>query len=358
MVRFIKSENAAGVIAALLCSIFLLSGCSDNNSGLPEKYMGDKSDTLNSTVKIAYYGRIDETPLFAAVENGFFKNNGINAKLVKMNDIDIKSEFNSGSLDAITADYRFFQYIEEGLPLKLTAGLHAGCIRVIVPLDSKIAAVKDLKEARIGVEAPGDGTMVLTSMLLKNNGIGPAESLDWKYYGGEGYIRAFENGDIDAACIWEPSEKDYQLLKAQYRTIYTNVEKSSSGNSGNTSGGHNHGAGLHFTRTFSGLSANLVEGNPEKAIFITKAWLEGAQWVSENSKEAVRLAVDKQYVTGSYEENLNRFSAYMWTNGVRTAKPNIKYFIKEQKANGLLKSSLNENEFFKKVFAGILPEFY
>ncbi len=355
MVGFAKSENAAEVITVLLCLILLLSGCSDNNSGLPEKYTGDKVDPLNKTVNIAYYGRIDETPLFAAIENGFFKNNGINAKLFKVNDADMMNEFNSGSLDAITADYRFFQYIEEGLPLKLTAGLHAGCIRIIVPTDSKIANVKSLKDTRMGVEAPGDGTMVLASMLLGNNGIEPANGLIWRYYGDNGYKHAFENGDIDAACIWEPSEKDAQLLKDHYRTIYTNVEKSSSGNQ---AGGHNHGAGLHFTRTFSGLAANLIEKNPQKAIFITKAWLEGARWVSENNKEAVKLALDKQYVRDSYEDNLNRISAYMWTDGVKTAKPNIRYFIKEQKINGLLKTTLNENDFFKKVFAGILPEFY
>lgn len=350
-----KSKKLISLITGLLCVMYLLTACGGNGTGDFEKYSGDSKDTDNDTVRIGYSGRLDELPLFAAYDKGYFIENGINAELIKINDADIKSEYVAKRLDAVTADYRYFKFIDEGLLLKITVGLTAGCIRLIVPYHSEIKGIKDLKGCRIGVEDFGDGTLVLSSMLFKGNGIDVEDSISWKPYGENGFTKAFENNEIDAACIWEPSEKDSEFLKEKYRTLYTNVEE---GASGLKNGVHNHGAGVHFTRTYTGISESLIENHPEKAIFITKAWLQGANWVSENNTQAARLVTDKGYLTGSYEENLNTLSSYMWTNGVSASKLNIRFSIKEQKSNGILKENLNENDLFEKVFAGIFPEFY
>ncbi|MDF2987462.1 MAG: hypothetical protein K0R50_2972 [Eubacterium sp.] len=354
MLNNFKLKNAVCLITGLLC-VLLLSACGSNSAFLNEKYSGDKSDPDNDTVRIGYFGQIYESPLLAAYEQGYFKKSGINVEMIKINDKDIKNEYIAEKLDAVTADYRFFKYIEEGLPVKVTAGLNAGCIRIIVPNDSKITGLNQLKDVKMGVEDLGDGTMVLTSMLLKGNRLDTGSGFSWKPYRSDGYIKAFENGVIDAACIWEPSEKDSVILNNEFRTLYTNINTEASGTK---SSGHNHGSALHFTRTFTGISAGLVDENPEKAIFITKAWLQGAGWVSENNEAAAKLLTEKKYVPGSQDENLNALASYMWTIGVASAKPNIKYLVKEQKKNGILKENLNEADFFKKVFAGVMPEFY
>lgn len=347
-------KKVISLILSSLCVFYLLSACGGNSLNGYEKYTGGRTDPDNSTVRIGYSGRIDELPLIAAFEKGYFQDNGINAELVKINDTDVMSEYVTKRLDAVTADYRYFKYIEQGLLLKVTVGLTAGCIRLLVPNGSKIKEIEDLKGSRIGIEDLGDGTMVLSSMLFSGNGIDAGSEIRWKPYGKNGFMKAFENNDIDAACIWEPSEKASEFLKDKFRTLYTNAEQGTSG----LKNGHSHGSGMHFTRTYAGISESLAVNYPEKAVYITKAWLQGANWVSGNNAAAAGLMTDKGFVTGSYEENFNTLSSYMWTNGVSASKLNIKNTIKEQKNNGVLKENLDENEFFKKVFAGILPEFY
>lgn len=355
MWEFHKIKRTAGCIAAALGLLLLPAACSHGTFYAPEKYNSDRNDKNNTAVKIGYFGRTEEIPLFAALEKGFFKNGGIDAELIKIQDKDLVRKFNSGELDAVTADYRFFKYLEDGLPVRLTAGLNAGCFRIIVRADSPISNINDLKGIRMGSEGTGDGTMVLAYMLLKGNGIDPAEEVQWEPLGENNCINALEKGDIDAACIWEPAEKNAGLIQEKYRTVYANSKMTAGSKAG---GGHNHGSGTHFTRAFTGISRDLIEKHPEKAVYITKAWLEGSLWASENVPDAVKLAIDKGYVKDRYEDSLDLLSAYMWTNGAGGAKPNIKFFIQEQKAMGILEKSLDEEEFYKKVFAGIMPEFY
>ncbi|MBN7773351.1 ABC transporter substrate-binding protein [Clostridium aminobutyricum] len=349
--QLVKIRNFTAWTIGLLC-IVLLSGCSGNISHA-EKYTGDKADTENSVIRIAYSGKLDESPLFAAVENGYFEEQGIRVELINGEDAEIQEGIRSGTIDGVTADYRFFKSIEEGLPLQFTAGLHAGCIRLIVPADSEIGSVTDLQNATIGIEAPGDGTMVIASMLFKNNDMyQDGEEVQWSCYGEAGYEKAFQNKEIDAAFIWEPAENTAEQLDQTYRTIFATAQKSSTGGHG-----HNHSSSIHFTRSFVGLSGKLIQEHRDKAAFITKAWLEGAVWVSENPEAAVKLAASKYGVKGSYEDNMELISSYMWTNGVKDAKPNIQYYITEQRANGLLDNTLEEEDFYRKVFAEILPEF-
>lgn len=354
MFGFHKIKRAAVYIGTAVCLLFLSAACSHNTSSIAEKYKGEGHGNNNATVRIGYFGRLEEIPLFVAFEKGFFINSGINPELIKIRDEDLLVKFNSGELDAVTADYRFFNYIETGLPVRLTAGLNAGCIRILAKKDSHIEKIENLKGTRIGIEATGDGTMVLAAMLLRSSGIDPKEDVRFVQLGENDPIEALEKGDIDAACIWEPGQKNGSLFLDKYTAVYTKADNTGE----NTGGSHHHGSGIHFTRTFTGLSSGLIEKYPQKAVYITKAWLEGAVWTSENNSEALKLAYEKGYTEGSFDAGLDLLSSYMWTNGVSGAKANIKYFIKEQKSAGVLGNQIDEAKFYKKVFAGIMPELY
>lgn len=339
------SKRVIGMLLGILSIIFTLSGCSIKSNA---KETSAKQD---ETVRIAYLGTIDEAPLYIAAEKGFFDKEGIKVELVKSDEDSLQEQIKTGTVDGVTAGSDYFKYIEEGLPLTITAGLHAGCIRLIVPLNSKAAVIRDLKKMRIGVKERGEGSMVFASMLLRKNNVNPARDVEWKYLGEQSFDEALKNGEIDAACIWEPSEKASVRVNGAYTTIFRTYIKD------DTQKGHNHSSKDHFTKSFVGLSESLIKEQPKKAASITRAWLSAANWIAANQEEATRLVTEKKYVSGSYEDHYDTLSSYMWTPGIKSAKQYIKYYIKEQKANGLLSASLDEKKFYKKAFKQVLPDF-
>ena len=90
-------------------------------------------------IRVGYIGITCEAPIFSAVENGFFKEEGLDPELVKCEWSKYKDVLALGGFD-IT--HHLIMYllkpIEQGLDVKFTAGIHTGCLRVQTAVDSKI----------------------------------------------------------------------------------------------------------------------------------------------------------------------------------------------------------------------------
>src|SRR5689334_19053443 len=69
--------NSKIVIAISLLGALLLSGCNKNASA-----PGTTANGLTK-IRVGYIGITCEAPIFAAVENGFFKEEGLEPELVK-----------------------------------------------------------------------------------------------------------------------------------------------------------------------------------------------------------------------------------------------------------------------------------
>jgi NitT/TauT family transport system substrate-binding protein len=82
-------------------------------------------------IRVGYIGITCEAPIFCAVENGFFKEEGLDVELVKCEWSKYKDVLALGGFD-IT--HHLIMYllkpIEQGLDVKFTAGIHRGCLRI------------------------------------------------------------------------------------------------------------------------------------------------------------------------------------------------------------------------------------
>jgi len=102
-------------------------------------------------IRVGYIGITCEAPIFCAVENGFFREEGLDVELVKCEWSKYKDVLALGGFD-IT--HHLIMYllkpIEQGLDVKFTAGIHRGCLRIQSAIDGNIKTAQDLRGKRIG----------------------------------------------------------------------------------------------------------------------------------------------------------------------------------------------------------------
>ena len=130
-------------------------------------------------VKVAYLGLTCEAAMFVAKEKGFFEEEGLDVEFVKTDWDGLRDGLGLGRFDA---NYTLIMYllkpIEQGLDVKITGGVHSGCLRVQAGAKSSIQSVADLKGKRIGIPTMGSPPFLFASRVLAAQGMDPDEGRD------------------------------------------------------------------------------------------------------------------------------------------------------------------------------------
>src|SRR5437764_9862979 len=85
----------------------------------------------SNKIRVGYIGITCEAPIFMAVEQGFFKEEGLDVELVRCQWAQYKDVLALGGFDVTHHLIMYFlKPIELGLDVKFTGGIHRGCLRV------------------------------------------------------------------------------------------------------------------------------------------------------------------------------------------------------------------------------------
>src|SRR5438876_2206540 len=183
-------------IALVATTLFLLIGCGRNRS--------DSAATSNK-VRDGYIGITCEVPIFTAVEKGFFKEEGLDASLVKCEWANYKDVLALGGFDITHHLIMYFlKPIEQGLDVKFTGGIHTGCLRVQSSTKGEIHVVKDLRGKRIGVPGMGTPPFIFANRVLGANGIDASKDVSWRVFPAGELGLALDKGEVDAVADSEP----------------------------------------------------------------------------------------------------------------------------------------------------------
>jgi NitT/TauT family transport system substrate-binding protein len=317
---------AASALIAASCFALLSVGCPKKNEG-PSK------------LKVAYLGLTCEAPIFAALENGYYKEEGLEVELVKTDWDGLREGLSLGTFDANhTLIMYLLKPIEQGMDVKITGGIHTGCLRVQAGRESDIKTIKDLKGKRIGVPTHiGSPPYLFASRVLARNEIDPspeAKQVTWLAFPPDVLGKALSDGRIDAVATSDPIGT-ILLGKKLVRNIADQaVDKP-------------------YCDEFccaAVVSGKLARENPEAAAKVTRALLRGAKWVHENPKAAAKIGVDKKYIAASIEINSQALSKLKYIPAVTRCKKNIEEAAKEMKAAGLLKPATDPAKLAKRAW--------
>jgi len=295
----------------------------------------------SNQLKVAYLGLTCEAPIFVAQEKGFFKEEGLDVQLVATDWDRLREGLGTGRFDANhTLIMYLLKPIENGTDLKITGGIHTGCLRLQKAVGSDIKTVKDLKGKKIGIPTHlGSPPYLFASRVLAANGIDPRpdkepKEVEWIAFPPSELELALKDKRVDAVATSDPIGTILigknlvevladQAVDAPYSEEYCCAAV---------------------------VSGKLARDNPKAAARVTRALLKGAKWVNENPTAAANLSVEKKYIASTAEINAQALSKLRYIPGVSRCRESVEQAAKDMKKAHLLKDDTDPEELAKRAW--------
>ncbi|KAA6300562.1 MAG: hypothetical protein EZS26_003286 [Candidatus Ordinivivax streblomastigis] len=329
----------AGVIVS---ACWVLSGCGNaaKTKGASETFPLGKIDIQ------ALPGGACTAPAYIAKEKGFFESEGLDVTLVSGDFETNKLGLASGKYPVANGDFQFFPSANQGLDIKLIAGLHQGCIQVLVPPGSLIKKAEDLAGKRIGVDEIGGSPMAVTSILLANHGIDPTTGVTWLPFPRDQLPTVADKGnEVDAVALWDPFGP--LAVKRGY-TVICDI------------GIDPLFAGRYCCFLFA--SGKQLRENPERIKAVLRAYHKASEWIAQNPEETARIVTEKGYVPSEDPAFIAelligyRYHAKHDASVKHQTKEDARYFAHELKKAGFLPKDLNEELFVENLYFEVLGD--
>ncbi len=290
-------------------------------------------------VKIGWIGLVCEAPLFAAYQNGYFKDEGLDAEMVKTDWDSFQAGMSFSRFDVThTLLTYMLKPIEQGLDVKITGGVHRGCLRIQAGINTNIHTIEDLRGKRIAVSTMGGPPMIFASRVLANHGIDVQKEITWVVYPGDLTELALTKGQVDAVADSEPIGS---LLLNQncVRTVVDQMVDAPYNN--------------EFCCVVV-VNGKLARENPELAAKLTRAIERGAKWVGENPQAAARIEVEKRYISKA-DVTLNAavLTKLKYEPAIASCRAGVELQCEEMKAAHVLNSSTDPHELAQRAWLSL-----
>ncbi|RGM77868.1 hypothetical protein DWX95_09955 [Butyricicoccus sp. AF22-28AC] len=205
---------ASGLLAAALTLSLTACGGSSSNSDASAA-----ADSGATHLRLIYSPSLCAAPMYIAIENGYFEDEGLDIEQVTVDAAHVSEAIGADQVDVgMGLIGKMLQPLENGLPIKFTTGLHTGCTKLLVPGDSDIKSVADLKGKKIGVPGLADAATVISKRSLSAAGISVTDQnmeVEFSVYSRNDLAQALQNGAVDAIALGDPAasiaEEQYGL---------------------------------------------------------------------------------------------------------------------------------------------------
>lgn len=315
--------------ALLLSALLLFTGCGENTKSA----VGENDDDF--VLKIAYNNSLCEAPIQMGVEKGFFEAEGLKFEMVKADAAHMAEAIGSGQVDAgFGLLGKYLQPIDNGLDIKVTAGIHTGCTKLLVPQNSDIKSVADLKGKKVGTGGLGAAGTIITRRSLYHAGLNASldnSDVEFVVYSESDLAQALQKGAIDAIVLGDPkasiAERDYNL-----KTIIDTAKDDEYKNE---------------YCCISFVTGDVAKNHPEVAEKFTRAIMKASQWVENNKEETAKIQVEKNWVAGNAQFNAQVLSTYNYKPALEGGYEALKTTVPDLQAIGLISPDRNSSEFIE-----------
>lgn len=300
--------------------LFTLAACGSQGGDTSAAPSSDSSsgDSGLYHLRIAYSPSLCQAPLHIAVEKGFFEAEGIEPENIQIDAAHVQEAIGADQVDVgFGLIGKFLQPVENGLPIKFTAGIHTGCVKIVAPKDSGIESPADLKGKKIGVSGLAGAETIVAKRVLANEGISFDETnpeAEFVVFNKNDLGQALENGAIDVIAMSDPIVSQF----VQQYDLNVLVDTATS---------------EEFSSEYccaSFVSNKLAEEHPE---------------------EAAKIQLDKKYVTGDLEFNTSLLKSYNYIPSVQGGYDAIKLSVEQLAQIGILKEGTDAQQFTDNVYA-------
>ncbi len=233
---------------------------------------------------------------------------------------------------------RWLKPLEQGFDVKIAAGTHGGCMRVLTRADSGVNGLADLKGKIVAVGDLAGPDKNFFSIQLAKLGIDPNKDVDWRAYPGNLLNLAVEKGEVQAFLSADPLA--YLWLKdSAYKAVASNLD----GEYGN------------MTCCILGLRGTLVREEPLVARAITQALLDAAMFTSQNPDKAAKSfqPYAPKAATLADLEGMVRYHTHHHHPVGDVLKRELKAYADDLKTVSVFKPSTDTAKFAERIYVDI-----
>jgi len=286
-------------------------------------------------------GAVCLAPLPVAIDHGFFQKQNLDVELVNYSGStdQLLEAIATGKTDAgLGMALRWLKPLEQGFDVKIAAGTHGGCMRVLSRTNSGVDKLADLKGKIVAVGDLGGPDKNFFSIQLAKQGIDPNKDVDWRAYPGNLLQLAVEKGEVQAFLASDPIA--YLWLKdPAYKEVASNLD-----------GEYND-----KTCCIVGLRGSLVRDEPHVARAITQALLDAAMFTSQNPDKAAASFQPYAPKTASLQDlqAMVRYHTHHHHPVGDVLKQELKAYADDLKLVSVFKPSTDTTKFAERIYVDV-----
>jgi NitT/TauT family transport system substrate-binding protein len=276
-----------------------------------------------------------------AQQKGYFSKRNLEVDLINFGGStdQLLEAIATGKADAgVGMALRWLKPLEQGFDVRITAGIHGGCMRLLAAKGSGITSLEHLKGKVIGVSDLGAPDKNFFSIRLAKLGFDPLTDVEWKVFPTDLLPIALQKGEIQAFTAGDPLAwliRDRDGLSE----VATNLD----------------GDYAHRVCCVLGVRGSLIRDDRPAAAAVTEAILEAQDFVTANPDEAA--AIFAPYAPAAKPAQLAAMlrSHTHENHPVRAdLRQELSRYTEELKSISVIKPGTSSDRFSAKVSADVL----
>jgi NitT/TauT family transport system substrate-binding protein len=276
-----------------------------------------------------------------AKERGIFAKRNLDVEFVNFGGSteQLLEAIATGKADAgIGMALRWLKPLEQGFDVKITAGVHGGCMRLLAGKSTGITKLEDLRGKTVAISDQASPSKNFFSIVLAKKGLDPDRDVEWRQYPMDLLALAVEKGEAHALADGDP--RTWLWLKdGKLTEVATNLSDE------------------YATRTCCVLAirGSLIRDERAVATALTRAVLEGGELVAHQPEDVA--AVFAGYGgKGSVDELAAMLRSHTHHDHPIGAdlKKQISLYADELKLVNVIKRNTDTVKFAERVYADVL----
>ena len=233
---------------------------------------------------------------------------------------------------------RWLKPLEQGFDVRITAGVHGGCIRLLGSKAANVDSLESLRGKAIGISDQASPAKNFFSIFLAKKGIDPTQEVEWRQYPSNLLALAVDKGEVQALAEIDPLPFLW-LKEGKLNEIATNLT----------------GEFADRTCCILAIRGSLTRSELPVAAALTRSILEAADRVAGDPTDAA--AVYSGYGgRGSVEDLAVMYRSHTHHNHPvgATLKKQLLLYTEELKAVNVIKRSTDSTKFAERIYLDVL----
>ena len=229
-----------------------------------------------------------------AVKKGFFKDEGLDPEIVRMNFNVAMSALINGEVDYTMIFGSVVRAAIRAIPVKVVAVLIDSPPYALIS-KPELKSIKALTGKNLGIGVYGSTNDVVARMMLERSGINPDKDIKIAAFGFDSArLAALQEGLVDAALIAPPA--DGQARRAGFNVLARANDF------------------LKFPHIGLGTSNRVIKEKPQELKKVIKTMLRANRFIRENRDESIKVLMEwgrteRENAADAYDSTWQVFSA-------------------------------------------------